>query len=77
MDEEKKEDINFQDNFFKEINIKETTSFPLNVNKAQLMTEHPAGSYKLVEENEKIAYLEITNPEEFWRVSKYAVVEAK
>ncbi|NJK86297.1 MAG: hypothetical protein HC906_10320 [Bacteroidales bacterium] len=43
--------------------------------KWSLKQRHPDGSYKLIEEEEKVAYLEITDPSEFWRISKYAVVE--
>lgn len=71
----RKENIQFSNSYFQEINILETTTIPLDANKVELKTKHPEGSYKLIEENEKIAYLEITNPGEFWRVSKYAVVE--
>lgn len=71
----RKENIDFSNNYFEEINILETKTIPLNADKVELKTKHPEGSYKLIEDNEKIAYLEITDPGEFWRVSKYAVVE--
>lgn len=62
---------------FKKIDITQTTTIPVNSSKAVLITEHPAGSYKFVEKDNKIAYLEIDNPSEFWKVSKYAVLEMK
>jgi len=74
----RKESINdnFADSIFTEINISETTSIPVNSRNVKLVTEHPIGSYELIKENEKlIASIEIKNPEEFWRISKYAVVE--
>ena len=74
----RKESINdnFADSIFTEINIAETTSIPVNSRNVKLVTEHPVGSYELIKENEKlIASIEIKNPEEFWRISKYAVVE--
>jgi len=74
----RKESINdnFADSIFTEINIAETTSIPVNSRNAKLVTEHPVGSYELIKENEKlVASIEIKNPEEFWRISKYAVVE--
>ena len=68
---------NFDGKYFTEIDILKVKTIPVNSKKAELITEHPAGSYKLVEDNGKIAYLQIENPQEFWKISKYAVVETK
>ena len=68
---------NFSDSLFKQINITETTTIPVNSKNAKLITDHPADSYKMVRENDKIAYIQIENPDEFWKISKYAVVEIK
>lgn len=70
-----KDDLN--ERFFTQLDIRNTSQFPLNAKKAKLITEHPANSYKLVEENDKIAYLEIENPREFWKLSKYVIVETR
>ncbi|MEI8113615.1 MAG: hypothetical protein WCI54_08295 [Bacteroidia bacterium] len=68
---------NFDTKYFTDVDIRKTKTIPLNVKKAVLISEHPSSSYKLVEENGKIAYLQIENPEEFWRISKYAVIQVK
>jgi hypothetical protein len=61
---------------FSEIDITQTTTIPVNSKKIKLITEHPSNSYELVkDENELIASINITNPDDFWRISKYAVVE--
>ncbi|NBC84064.1 MAG: hypothetical protein GVY19_11900 [Bacteroidetes bacterium] len=65
------------DSSFNKVNILETKQIPVYAGKATLITEHPAQSYEFVTEDEEIAYLAITNPKEFWRISKYAVVETK
>jgi chromosome segregation ATPase len=65
------------DKFFTKIDINEVKTIPIHAKKAQLITEHPKDSYNLVQENGEIAYLEIENPKEFWKISKYAVVELK
>lgn len=62
---------------FKEVDIRELHTVPLHGEKAVLVTEHPKNSYRIVEEEDKLAYLEIKDPEEFWRLSKYMVVELK
>lgn len=68
---------NFDSQHFTALDIRETKTIPLNAKKAVVISEHPNTSYTLVEENGQIAYLEITDPQEFWRISKYAVIEVK
>ncbi|MCD4697629.1 MAG: hypothetical protein K8S16_15490 [Bacteroidales bacterium] len=63
--------------FFTEIDLTETKSYPIYAEKAELITEHPEGSYEWVEENEQVAYMLINDPREFWKISKYAVLEIK
>jgi hypothetical protein len=70
-----RDDLN-QD-FFTKLDIRNTNQFPLNSKKVKLISEHPADSYTLVEENDKIAYLEIEDPDEFWKLTKYVIVETK
>jgi len=68
----------FPDSLFTQVNITETKSIPVNSKEAKLITEHPTGSYELVRDKDnKIASIEIKNPQEFWKISKYAVVEIK
>jgi SMC interacting uncharacterized protein involved in chromosome segregation len=67
---------NFPDSLFSQVDITVTKSIPVNSKGAKLITEHPVGSYEMVHETkDKIAYISITNPNEFWKISKYAVVE--
>lgn len=68
---------NFDNKNFTTLDIRTTKTIPLHAKKARVISEHPAASYSLVQENGQIAYLEINNPEEFWKISKYAVIEVK
>lgn len=68
---------NLDNKHFTQIDITQVKTIPIHAKKAELITEHPKNSYNLVEENGEIAYLEIENPKEFWKISKYAVVELK
>ena len=69
---------NFSDSLFTQVNIMETKSIPVNSKDAKLITSHPTNSYAMVrDKNNKIASIEIKDPEEFWKISKYAVVEIK
>jgi flagellar biosynthesis chaperone FliJ len=66
----------FPDNLFTEIDVTQTKSIPVNSKSAKLITEHPTSSYEMIREGDnKIASIEIKDPQEFWKVSKYAVVE--
>lgn len=68
---------NFDSKYFTELDIRTTKTIALNAKKAVVISEHPSSSYKLIEENGQIAYLQIENPAEFWRISKYAVIQVK
>jgi predicted nuclease with TOPRIM domain len=63
----------FNKEYFTKVNIDETTSINIGAKKAKIITSHPSGSYKLIGEK-KVERIEITNPEEFWSVSKYLVI---
>lgn len=68
----------FSDTLFKEIDITQTLTIPVNSKEMKLITEHPSGSYEVVKEGDNmVSYIAIKNPDEFWRISKYAVVELK
>lgn len=68
---------NFNDTNFVDIDIRSTQIIPLYAKKATVRSEHPDNSYSLVEEKGQIAYLHIDDPNEFWKISKYAVIEVK
>jgi uncharacterized protein (DUF3084 family) len=68
---------NFDSKYFSEVDIRKIQKIDLKTKKAVLISEHPTNSYKLIEENGQIAYLQIENPAEFWRISKYAVIQVK
>lgn len=65
----------FNTDTFERIDITQTSSIPLSGKKATVITVHPTESYKMTGAEEKdVDSLVITNPEEFWRASKYLVV---
>ncbi|MEI6816536.1 MAG: hypothetical protein WCL14_07985 [Bacteroidota bacterium] len=65
----------FNTDAFTKIDITQTNNIKIESKKAELVTTHPAGSYKL-ERNDKKVFekLVITNPEKFWSASKYLVI---
>lgn len=68
---------NFNEDYFTKIDISEQRFIELNVKKVSLISEHPHSSYRLVEEDGLITKLEIETPEDFWKISQYAVIEVK
>lgn len=68
----------FADSSFTQINITEMRTIPVNSKTAKLITEHPRSSYELIRgKDNKVASIEIKDPEQFWKISRYAVVEIK
>lgn len=64
----------FDESGFQKIDITEVKSIPVDTKKAQIMTSHPSGSYVFNEADKRIEGLEITDPETFWKNTKYLVV---
>lgn len=61
---------------FSKVDITELKTIPVHSKSAKLITSHPSNSYQFVPEGDKgIAYIEIKDPEMFWKISKYAVVQ--
>lgn len=51
------------------------TEVNVNSSKAVLVTVHPEGSYEWVMDGKLFVSLKILDPSEFWKVSKYLVIE--
>lgn len=64
----------FNDDYFTEIDVREQKSFLIYSEKAELITSHPTNSYKLMGKENRVDSLLITDPEEFWKASKYLVI---
>ena len=66
---------------FTKADMRELNTIVFPVKKAVVLTTHPTESYTLTKgkdaEGNKIVTLEITNPEQFWKVTRYLVVLTK
>ncbi len=65
---------------FTEIDRSKVNTISINKKKAVVVSQHPAGSYELVadEENAEVtAYLRILNPVQFWKYTDYLVISTK
>ena len=67
----------FNKDYFTQIDIRTTKEIKLYSKRADLLTTHPAKSYELVNDDKGQLTLKITNPKEFWSVSKYLVIQVK
>ena len=70
-----KEDPN--ERYFSELDQRTAQSLPIHAKKAQLITEHPDSSYQFIYENDQVAYIQIEDPAEFWKLTRYLVVETR
>jgi hypothetical protein len=64
----------FNKNYFVRIDARNTKSIPLYSTHAKILTNHPKSSYTLEKENGNFVLL-IVDPNEFWSISKYLVIE--
>jgi predicted nucleic acid-binding Zn-ribbon protein len=64
------------DSAFVQIDVTKMNSILVNSKSAKLISEHPAGSYEFIRDKDKrIISIDIKDPDLFWKISKYAVVE--
>lgn len=63
--------------YFTQIDLRTTKEIKLYSKDADILTSHPAGSYKLEKDDKGQLTLKITNPKEFWSVSRYLVIQVK
>ena len=71
------ESTDFNQNYFTQIDIRKDTVIKFYSRSAKLMTMHPEGSYELTKDEKSNMVLQITNPTDFWSVSRYLVVLVK
>jgi len=63
----------FNGEYFTQVDIRDLKRIELNARKAELVTNHPAGSYHFEGDN-MIEALVIDNPTEFWKTSKFLII---
>lgn len=67
----------YDKNYLKKIDIRETKVITLHSKSAEILTSHPANSYSLMKDTKGEYTLRISDPDAFWSVSKYLVVKVK
>lgn len=70
-------DDEFNKDYFTEIDIRKDKVFKLYSKRAQLLTIHPEGSYVFEKDDKGQVTLKVTNPSQFWSVSRYLVIQVR
>lgn len=67
----------FNKDYFTEVDIRVMKEIKLYSKRAELLTTHPAGSYTFEKDDKNQLTLVISNPSDFWSVSKYLVIQVR
>ena len=67
----------FNKDYFTQIDIRTVKEIKLYSKSAEMLTNHPAGTYTLQKDQRGEYVLRITDPNKFWSVSKYLVIKVK
>ena len=65
----------FNEDYFLPIDKRRVTAIPLYASKAKVKTNHPKGTFNFFKDSDGNLTLEINNPDLFWSLSKYLVIE--
>lgn len=65
---------NFDESQFTKIDILQNTTFEINKKSAKIISVHPSDAYKLDKNQDMFTTLTVTDPDKFWRASKYLVI---
>lgn len=63
--------------YFTQVDVRTTKEIKLYSKDAEILTTHATGSYALEKDDKGQLTLKITNPKDFWSVSKYLVIQVK
>ncbi|WP_291527966.1 hypothetical protein [Bacteroides sp. UBA939] len=63
--------------YFTQIDLRTTKEIKLYSKDAEVLTTHPTDSYALEKDDKGQLVLKISNPKDFWSVSKYLVIQVK
>ncbi len=70
-------DGDFNKSYFTQIDTRYDKEINLYSKNAKLLTSHPSGSYSLGKDGKGQYVLKVINPDKFWSVSRYLVVQVR
>ena len=65
----------FDETYFEEIDTRDVKQIPTGNKKVKILSTHPENSYKLDTDGDGIITITIINPDVFWSVSKFLVIQ--
>ncbi len=65
----------FNEDYFTKVDIREVEEIPLFRPKYKILTNHPDGSYEIINGEEETKTIKILNKEDFWSISRFLVVQ--
>ena len=68
---------NLSDSEFDQISISQMDRIDIHAKKAEFISNHPEDSYQMVSNDSIVEYIQITQPQKFWKKTRYAVVETR
>ncbi|MCQ2975103.1 MAG: hypothetical protein MJ211_09900 [Bacteroidales bacterium] len=61
-------------NYFTQVDLRSLSELNLNTKGVRLLSSHPEGSYKIVQNGNTVEKIEISDPNTFWERSKFLVI---
>ncbi|TFH24923.1 MAG: hypothetical protein E4H10_09995 [Bacteroidia bacterium] len=68
---------NLADSDFDQISISHTDRIAINAKRMELISNHPEDSYQVISNDSIVEYIQIIQPQMFWKKTRYAVVETR
>ena len=68
-------DGDFNKAYFTKSDLRKLKEIPLEAKKAKVLTNHPDGTYEFVKGSDGMLTFVITQPENFWSLGRYLVIE--
>ena len=65
----------FDETYFEEIDTRKVKQIPTGNKKVKILSTHPENSYKLDTDGDGVITITIINPDVFWSVSKFLVIQ--
>lgn len=66
---------NIDESLFKKIDVRNVTTIQINSKSPKILTNNPASSYTLTQNEDKTSTLTITDVKKFWNVSRYLIIQ--
>ena len=66
---------NIDESLFTKIDVRKVKTIKINSKSPKILTNNPVSSYTLTQNEDKTSTLTITDPQKFWNISKYLIIQ--